>query len=124
MSVSFDTFEFQHMQDIKRIQKSFKASPNKPKYNHTRMGVINPDNHMEVKVPSHIPPKVLTFDGATLNPARRPEAKELPGHLTNPPIDEDALMRVRAKEKAQKDSARKKSSRGKMKIPIQVKKAE
>lgn len=42
MSVTFDSFDFQHIQDIKNIEKSFKALPKKPKFAHTKMGHINP----------------------------------------------------------------------------------
>ena len=58
-----------------------------------------------------------------MNPVHKEQPAALPDHLVTPAIDEEALMRVRAKEKSQKNNALKTDGR-KKKIPIQVKKGE
>lgn len=70
-----------------------------PKYAHTAMGVINDIPIVAKKVAKHRPAKNLAFDGTSkhLN-FLRPE-KHIPEHLVKPPVDENALFRVRAQEK-------------------------
>jgi hypothetical protein len=43
------------------------------------------------------PPSKLNFDGTKINVApRRYEPKNIPDHLTRPPIDEETLLRMKA----------------------------
>ena len=70
-----------------------------PKYAHTAMGVINDIPVVVKKVAKHRPDKNLAFDGTAKNlNYLRPEigSKHMPDHLVKPPVDENALFRVRA----------------------------
>lgn len=64
----------------------------------------------------------MAFDStkASLKP-RSLFKKQLPEHLTNPPIDEEKLMKIRAKEKLRQTET---SGRGNQKISLAAKNAE
>ena len=71
-----------------------------PKYNHPTLAVIHPSPTKVQRPVGHKTPKSLAFDSKTLNVQHRSFVKkQIPEHLTNPPIDEERLMKIRAKEK-------------------------
>jgi hypothetical protein len=67
-------------------------------------------------------PKTLAFDSTKMNVAHRSFVKkQLPEHLTNPPIDEEKLMKIRAKEKLRLAES---TSKGGVKVSLAAKNAE
>ena len=67
-----------------------------PKYDHKALAVIHPSPVRE-KREVWKPDRNLNFDGETLEvKPRRWEPKNIPDHLTRPPINEEVLMKLRA----------------------------
>lgn len=86
------------------------------------MAVIHPSPQKVERRSTHKSPKSLAFDStkASFQP-RSLFKKQLPEHLTNPPIDEEKLMKIRAKEKMRQADA---LGRGNTKISPAAKNAE
>ena len=70
----------------------------------------------------HKVPKTLAFDSNKMHVAHRSFVKtQLPEHLINPPIDEERLMKIRAKEKLRLAET---TSKGGVKVSLAAKNAE
>ena len=77
----------------------FESFKQVPKYTHPMLAVIHPSPKKVKREVVHAAPKSLAFDSRTLNVGYRNYTKRhIPDHLTNPPIDEERLMKIRAKD--------------------------
>mmetsp|Transcript_13206 Transcript_13206/g.20584 ORF Transcript_13206/g.20584 Transcript_13206/m.20584 type:complete len:571 (+) Transcript_13206:73-1785(+) len=102
--------------------REFETFKQIPKFRHTPLSVINPPTKYAPKEPSHIPPKTMGFDGSTMGLAYRDlSKKEMPDHLVRPPIDEEALMRIKERSKMKLHQSQKKLTK---KVSLAVQKAE
>ena len=57
-----------------------------------------------MKKPLHEAPSTLLFDGSVFKQQDRKKPKEMPDYLVKPPVDEEALLRVRAQLKSTEKS--------------------
>ena len=90
--------DFAHREAIRERQAAFQNRPYNPRLTHTKMGQINPVPVYVKPEPKHKLPSTLQFDGSTMKPRQKKEKIEIPEHLVRPPLDEEALMRARAKD--------------------------
>jgi hypothetical protein len=80
--------------------KEFEPFKKLPRFSHSPLGVISPLPDKKRKQQGHRPPNTLAFDGSRLKLSpKKIEDKDLPEHLVRPSIDEEALMKIREKER-------------------------
>lgn len=86
------------------------------------MAVIHPSPTKVKRDFGHKTPKSLAFDSTKVSLIPRSAFKrQIPEHLTNPAIDEEKLMKIRAKEKIRLAET---SGKGNQKISLAAKNAE
>ena len=75
-----------------------------PRFSHKPLSVIHPSPTKASRKELHTAPNTLAFDGtpASLN-KRKDRFKDIPEHLVKPQIDEETLMKIRAKEKLREE---------------------
>ena len=88
--------------------REFESFKQIPKYTHAPLAVICPPPWRQTKEPRHVPPRTLAFDGSRVELGIRPTASkaEIPDHLVRPPIDEEALMRIKERSKLKLQQSR------------------
>ena len=103
--------------------KEFESFKNIPRFSHKPLSVIHPSPTKVDRKLKHVPPSTLAFDASPVTVAhRKTNSKNIPEHLTRPPIDEERLMKIKAANRMRDEQL--KMGKSTKKVSLAVQKAE